>query len=116
MTKKKAQVEIQNPDGSVEYPELPKKMIVTQELIEAWKRAPKEQALKEAIELYRAQGIDVSEARFKLDVLRFISELQGAQAPVSAGGNIIMISISQPEIPEKKKVIDVTASVSEIKE
>lgn len=81
------------------------------EVLEAWKTKPKEQCLKEAIELYRAQGIDITEARFKLDVLKFIAEIQGAQAPVSAQANIISIIVSTPEIPEKKKVIDVTAEV-----
>lgn len=77
---------------------------VSADQLEAWKRTPKEQALKEALELFRAQGIDVTEARFKLDVLRFISDLQGAQAPQATGGQVIQIIIGNPGIPPKRIV------------
>lgn len=81
---------------------------VTQSQLEAWKKAPKEQAVKEVLELIHRQDLDVSEKRLWLDAYRFIAELQGAQTPASQGGNVIQIYIGTPTIPEKR-VIDITA-------
>lgn len=81
---------------------------VSNEQIEAWKKVPKEQALKELLELYHAEGFDVNEARFKLECLKEIIALQGATAPVSQAANIIEIHISSPQIPDRR-VIDISA-------
>ena len=119
MKKKDPVREIHHNDGRIEvqYSDGTSKLIdangnalttVTQSQLEAWKKAPKEQAVKEVLELIHRQDLDVSEKRFELDAYRFIAELQGAQAPVSQAANIIEIRISQPVIPEKR-IIDVTA-------
>ena len=91
--------ERQNPSSAIS---------ITQSQLEAWKKMPKEEAVKAVLDLIHDTSKDVSEKRFELDAYRFIAELQGAQAPVSQAANIIEIRISQPVIPEKR-IIDVTA-------
>lgn len=86
------------------------KLNITDAQIEAWKKQPKEQALKEALELFRSQGMDISEAKFKLEVLKFISELQGATQPALPQGMQMLsvhVNIAQPPV----KIKDVVGGV-----
>ena len=84
---------------------------VTDKQIELWKKQPKEQALKEALELFKSQGMDISEAKFKLEVLKFITELQGALIPTIQTQNIVSIKISVADLPPGMKIIDVPAII-----
>lgn len=72
--------------------------------LEAWKKAPKEQALKEALELFRSQGMDVAEQRVKLEIIKFIAELQGATQPsLSQGMQMLSVHINIAQPPVKIK-------------
>jgi hypothetical protein len=99
-------------DGSKEHYDAQGKLmsgiVVTDAQIELWKKQPKEQALKEALELFKSQGMDISEAKFKLEVLKFISELQNVREP---DGIVkmppILIQVNVPGTPFQKPVIDI---------
>lgn len=101
-----------NPDGTQEQIDArgnpPSKVNITDVQIEAWKKAPREEALKEALKLFREQNMDVSEARMKLEVLKFISELQGARVPVANTQNIVSVQIHVADMPPGMKVIQTT--------
>ncbi len=82
---------------------------VTDMQLEAWKKMPKEQALKEALILFKSKGIDVSETRLKLEILKFISELQGALQPVIPQSmHVVAIEIITPGQRPDAKIIDIT--------
>lgn len=81
---------------------------VPQEQLDAWKKAPKEQATKKILELINDSNLDVPEKRFRLDAITKVAEIQGVSAPATQGGQIISIIISTPTVPEKRHVIDVT--------
>ena len=84
------------------------KLVITDDQIEAWKKQPKEQALKEAIELLNDNDIDIPEAKFKLDVLKFISEIQGALQPtLPPSMHVFAIEVVQPG-KAPKQLIEVT--------
>ena len=77
--------------------------------LESWKRMPKEQALKEAVALFKAYGMEPTEVRTKLEVLKFIAEIQGVfVAQQNAGNNIVAIKFVMPETSALKPVIDIT--------
>lgn len=101
-------IETQYSDGTSEVttPDLPQPL-QKENQIEQWKKDPKAQALKEACDLSRSD-LDPAEKRVQLDIIRFKAEIQGAQAPASHGGNVIMIQINQPGVPERR-VVDVEA-------
>ena len=83
-------------------------LAITDEQIEAWKKQPKEQALKEAIELFKDNNLDIPEAKFKLDVLKFISEIQGALQPtLPPSMHVFAIEVVQPG-KAPKQLIEVT--------
>jgi hypothetical protein len=107
MTKKKTALrQITQPDGTSEVQyldgsrdlydaqgKLISGIVVTDAQIELWKKQPKEQALKEALELFKSQGMDISEARFKLEVLKFIADIQQVTTQVPNTSQIIAIRI-----------------------
>jgi hypothetical protein len=105
--------EVQYIDGSSDLYDAQGKLIsgiaVTDEQIELWKKQPKEQALKEALELFKSQGMDISEAKFKLEVLKFISELQGAHIPSTQIQNFVAIKITVADLPPGMKIIDTSS-------
>lgn len=81
----------------------------TEEQLEAWKKMPKEQALKEALTLFKSEGLDVSETRLKLEILKFISELQGALQPVIPQSmHVVAIEIITPGQRPESKIINIT--------
>jgi len=109
--KKDALREIHNPDGSVtiEYEDGSSSLIpaaasasnpiisvhdISAAQLSLWQRSPKEQALKEALVLFKAQGMDVSEQRIKLEIIKFISELQGALVPAPLQSQAIVVEIN----------------------
>lgn len=97
---------------------IPVEAIDTQ--LEAWKKMPKEQALKEALALFRNQGLEPAEVGKKLDVLKFIAEIQGAFEPqkdksskvISLRVNFINMSKQNEQFTQNTPV-DVEAKVLE---
>lgn len=93
--------EVQYLDGSVERYDAQGKLIVdiipiSEVRIEAWRKMPKDQALKESLallEIFNSKELTVPEARFKLDVVKFISEIQGVSIQVPNTSQIIAIRI-----------------------
>jgi hypothetical protein len=82
---------------------------VTDVQLDAWKKMPKEQALKEALTLFKSEGLDVSETRLKLEILKFISELQGALQPVIPQSmHVVAIEIITPGQKPEQKIINIT--------
>jgi hypothetical protein len=104
-------------DGSRDLYDAKGKLIsgiaVTDEQIELWKKQPKEQALKEALELFKSQGMDVAESRFKLEVLKFISEIQQVTVQPPNTSQIIAIRIDTGTL-QNTKVIEANAKETNI--
>ena len=90
--------EFVNQDGSPVKPAL----IISDEQLEAWRKEPKEQALKEAIALFRSQDMDVAEQRVKLEELKFMSELQGALQQTAQQAQMVVVEINMPEGKSEK--------------
>jgi 2C-methyl-D-erythritol 2,4-cyclodiphosphate synthase len=127
MTKKKTALrQITQPDGTSEVQyldgsrdlydaqgKLISGIVVTDAQIELWKKQPKEQALKEALELFKSQGMDISEARFKLEVLKFIADIQQVTTQVPNTSQIIAIRIDTGNI-RNTKVLKTNAKETDI--
>jgi hypothetical protein len=127
MTKKKPALrQITQPDGTSEVQyldgsrdlydaqgKLISGIVVTDAQIELWKKQPKEQALKEALELFKSQGMDISEARFKLEVLKFIADIQQVTTQVPNTSQIIAIRIDTGDT-RNTKVLKTNAKETDI--
>jgi hypothetical protein len=127
MTKKKTALrQITQPDGTSEVQyldgsrdlydaqgKLISGIVVTDAQIELWKKQPKEQALKEALELFKSQGMDISEARFKLEVLKFIADIQQVTTQVPNTSQIIAIRIDTGDT-RNTKVLKTNAKETDI--
>lgn len=75
--------------------------------LEAWKKEPHEQALREALDLFRANGMDVAEQRVKLEIIKFISQVQGVfEIQNTYIQNTIAIKIDVADLPPGMKVIN----------
>ena len=79
--------------------------IVSDEQLEAWRKEPKEQALKEAIALFKEQGMDVAEQRVKLEIIRFMADLQGATQPIQVQSQAIIVTINMSGNEKVEKII-----------
>ena len=88
--------------------ELAKKSLeLTDSQLEAWKTMPREEALKEAIKLFRNQGLEPSAMTAKLNALKFLCEIQGVfVSQQQTGANIVAIKIivNGEPIPQKPAI------------
>lgn len=108
-------IEEQYTDGTKEFigkdgkPINPTALVISDAQLELWRKEPKEQALKEALELFKSQGMDVAEQRVKLEIIKFISELQGAlvSAPTQAQAIIVEINMG-----DEKRIINATKTIT----
>jgi hypothetical protein len=113
--------EVQYLDGSRDLYDAQGKLIIdvipiSETRIEAWRKMPKDQALKESLallEIFNSKELTVAEARFKLDVVKFISELQGAHIPSTQIQNFVAIKITVADLPPGMKIIDTTVAHKE---
>lgn len=104
-------IEEQYTDGTKEFidkdgkPLNPNALVISDAQLELWRKEPKEQALKEALELFKAQGMDVAEQRVKLEIIKFISELQGALQSTPIQSQAIVVEIIMGSEKRVEKVI-----------
>lgn len=84
--------------------------------IEAWKKSPKEQAMKELIELQRSSR-DPPEKRIELEIIKAKSEMMGALMPsIPTSMHVVAIEVITPGQAQKCEVIDVTNATKVIRE
>jgi hypothetical protein len=63
--------------------------------IDRWKTLPHDEALREALLLFRDSSLEVSERRVRLEVLKFVCELQGILVQsVGTKGQVLAIQIN----------------------
>ncbi len=102
--------EITYPDGAKEFVDAKGKSLakpqITDAQIEAWKKMPDDEALKEGLKIFRMENMDIPEARLKLEVLKFLCEIRGVHVQQSQTQNIVAIKISVVDLPPGIKVID----------
>lgn len=84
-------------------------LVISDAQLELWRKEPKEQALKEALELFKAQGMDVAEQRVKLEIIKFISELQGALRSTLIQPQAIIVEIN---MGSEKRIINATKTIT----
>lgn len=80
---------------------------IPNEHIIAWQKQPKEQALKEAMALFKDSGMEIPEAKFKLEVLKFIADLQGATVAAVQAQTIVAVEIHVAPLPEGMNPIEI---------
>jgi hypothetical protein len=87
---------------------IPQVSAVTDVQLEAWKKMPKEQAVKELLHFLEIKKPAIQDDRDTyLSGLKLLAEITGAITPVqNAGQNIVAIRINLPE-PIGKKVIEI---------
>ena len=102
-----------NPDGSKDFIDATGKALtklsITETQIEAWKKMPDEEALKEGIALFRMENMDVPEARQKLEVLKFLCEIRGVMQPAQQKGATIVAIRIDTGTSQNIKVIEANA-------
>ncbi len=102
--------EITYPDSTKEFIDATGKSLtklnITETQIEAWKKMPDDEALKEGLKLFRMENVDVPEGRLRLEVLKFLCEIRGVHVQQSQTQNIVAIKISVVDLPPGIKVID----------
>lgn len=87
------------------------KLSIIEVQIEAWKKMPDDEALKEGLRIFRMENMDVPEARLRLEVLRFLCEIRGVMQQKTENTRMppIMIQVNMPGQPFQKTAIDITA-------
>lgn len=89
---------------------------VTDVQLEAWKKMPKEQAVKELLHFLEIKKPNISEDRDTyLSGLKLLAEITGAITPPQPPNqqNIVAIKISVADMPPGMKIIDTSAQKSE---
>ncbi len=103
-------IEVQYSDGSSEDigkdgKPIRSALIISDDQLEAWRKEPKEKALKEAVALLKDSGMDVQEQRTKLEIIKFIATLQNAIQPEQVHPNAIIVTINMNEEKKVEKII-----------
>ncbi len=107
--------ELEYSDGSRDFVDKDGKSLnavaITDEQLEAWKKMPDDEALKEGLKIFRMENMDIPEARLKLEVLKFLCEIRGVmqQKPENMRMPPIMIQVNMPGQSFQKPIIDITA-------
>lgn len=103
-------IEVQYSDGTNDFigkdgKPIRSALIISDTQLEAWRKEPKEQALKEAITLFKEQGMDVAEQRVKLEIIRFMADLQGATQPIQVQSQAIIVTINMGGEEKVEKIV-----------
>ncbi len=88
----------------------------TEEQLEAWKKMPKEQAVKELLHFLEIKKPAIQDDRDTyLSGLKLLAEITGALQPIQNVNqqNIVAIKISVADMPPGMKIIDTSAQKSE---